>query len=711
MKKKSLKKVTSAVLVAAMSMGLLAGCGGSKSSEEAKTDADGATVIKFGIHVANPKKQETVTYNIVQGFNKENKGKYKVEFVAADTEAHSKNMKLAAQDGSLPEIVHLDSAEAPEYNEAGYLLDMSDFLKENKDIDDALDGMEDAFNDGKVQYGLPYQSNVQGFFYNKDLFDKAGIAYPTDDTTYDEFLDMIAKLKNSGVTPIAIGSKNSGYSMWEFNEFFSRYGWEDNEKSYTGDKAKYSNDDMNACFEKIKGLADAGAFPENMATIEYFDAKQLFNEGKAAMFGTGQWDCAEFDKNVGEHIGFWWGPKFEDSSYEQNIAMKVPAAPLVVSSAVKDNDKAKEAVYAFLKYYYGEEAAKISYEGSIFPATNYDGIAATDSQYAMNAMITALGNGWETPKAAPDQTVTPAVQEAMYDAIFGVMQGTYSKKRYKIGLVIPTLVVYMVFIIIPIGMSIGYSFTKYSGIGKATFNGLTNYMRLFKDRLFWISLKNTMIMFILAFVLLLSLSFLIALLLNNKLKGVDFSKSLIFSPAIIAPIIVGIIWVYILDPNIGIINNVLDAIGASGLKQKWIGGNTLSPYSIAIIYFWQQLGYLVTVFIAGLKMIPGEVLEAVEIDGASFIQKTMYVTIPMMKSTISTVAVLIITGVFKIFEIVQQTTGGGPNHLSETLVTYSYSMTFNSGDYGYGMSLATFTFLLSLVITGIYSILTRERGE
>ena len=85
MKKKSLKKVTSAVLVAAMSMGLLAGCGGSKSSEEAKTDVDGATVIKFGIHVANPKKQETVTYNIVQGFNKENKGKYKVEFVAAET--------------------------------------------------------------------------------------------------------------------------------------------------------------------------------------------------------------------------------------------------------------------------------------------------------------------------------------------------------------------------------------------------------------------------------------------------------------------------------------------------------------------------------------------------------------------------------------------------------------------------------------------------
>lgn len=284
-----------------------------------------------------------------------------------------------------------------------------------------------------------------------------------------------------------------------------------------------------------------------------------------------------------------------------------------------------------------------------------------------------------------------------------------SKKRYKVGLMLPTLLVYSIFIILPIAIAVYYSFTKYSGIGKPRFTGLKNYIRLFQDELFWVSFKNTMIMFVLAFVLLLTLSFLIALLLNNKLRAVDFSKALIFSPAIIAPIIVGIIWVYILDPNIGIINNILDAIGADAFKQKWIGGEILSPYSIAIIYFWQQLGYLVTIFIAGLKMIPGDILEAVKIDGANAIQEIRYVTIPMMRTTISTVAVLIITGVFKIFEIVQQTTGGGPNHLSETLVTYSYSQTFSSGDYGYGMSLATVTFLISLIITAIYSSLTKEK--
>ncbi len=284
-----------------------------------------------------------------------------------------------------------------------------------------------------------------------------------------------------------------------------------------------------------------------------------------------------------------------------------------------------------------------------------------------------------------------------------------SKKKYILGMLIPTILIYTVYIIAPIIVAIGYSFTKYSGIGKPKFSGLNNYIRLFSDQTFWIAFKNTMIIFIVAFILLMVGAFFVALLLNNHFKFNDVAKSLIYSPAIIAPIIVGIIWVYILDPQVGIINAVLDAIGKSEWKQQWIGGDTLSPYSIAIIYFWQQLGYLVTIYIAGLKMLPGDVLEAAKIDGASGMQKIRYIIIPLMKTTISTVAILLITGIFKIFEIVQQTTGGGPNHISETLVTYSYSTTFVKSQYGYGMSLATVTFIISLIITGIYRFATRER--
>lgn len=286
-----------------------------------------------------------------------------------------------------------------------------------------------------------------------------------------------------------------------------------------------------------------------------------------------------------------------------------------------------------------------------------------------------------------------------------------SKRRYKIAFLIPSLLVYTLFIVVPIFVGIGYSFTKYTGIGKARFTGLSNYQRLFHDKLFWTSLRNTVLIFVVASLLLLVLSFALALLLNSRLKFSDTSKALIFSPAIIASIIVGIIWVYILDPKIGLINSLLHVIGLDGLQQQWIGGATLTPYSIAIIFFWQQLGYLTTIFIAGLKMIPEEILEAARVDGANAWQRTLRIVIPMMRSTISTVVVLIITGIFKIFEIVQQTTGGGPNHLSETLVTYAYSVTFQNGQYGYGMSIATVTFVISLVITGAYLLLSRDRGE
>ncbi|SCP98927.1 carbohydrate ABC transporter permease [Anaerobium acetethylicum] len=286
-----------------------------------------------------------------------------------------------------------------------------------------------------------------------------------------------------------------------------------------------------------------------------------------------------------------------------------------------------------------------------------------------------------------------------------------SKKRYIVLMLIPTLLIYIVYMIAPIIVAVGYSFTKYSGIGNAKFIGLNNYIRLLGDSTFMLSLKNTMVIFVVIFIFLMVGAFSVALLLNNKLKFNGTAKALIFSPAIIAPIIVGIIWVFILDPEVGLINSIMNEIGLEKHTQLWIGGDKLTPYCVAFIYLWQQLGYVATIFIAGLKMIPEEVMEAAKVDGANAWQKVRYVTIPMIRSTISTAAILIITGTFKIFEVVQQLTNGGPNHVSETLVTYSYATTFSNGEYGYGMSMATITFIISLMITAIYSFFAREKVE
>lgn len=284
-----------------------------------------------------------------------------------------------------------------------------------------------------------------------------------------------------------------------------------------------------------------------------------------------------------------------------------------------------------------------------------------------------------------------------------------SKRRNIFLLIFPTLVLYLGYIIFPIIVSFYYSFTKYSGIGRPVFVGLKNYRVLWEDSLFWIALKNTLISLGVSFVFLLPGSFLLALLLNKALKGVNLLKALNFAPSIIAPILVGLIWVFILDPKIGFINQFLIKIGFGDWTQQWIGGTTLTPYTVGFVFTWQQLGFIATIFVAGLKTIPQDMYEASSIDGANRLQQLFFITIPLLKETFKINIVLIITGVFKIFETVLMLTGGGPNHLSDVLVTYMYYVTFTLGQYGYGMAIATVTLLLTILFSFMYLKLSRPK--
>lgn len=283
----------------------------------------------------------------------------------------------------------------------------------------------------------------------------------------------------------------------------------------------------------------------------------------------------------------------------------------------------------------------------------------------------------------------------------------FSNKKTKILMLAPVMILFVIYIVCPVVMAIYYSFTDFSGIGKPQIIGLANYKRLFQDKIFYVALKNTGIILALSIILILPGSFGLSLLLNRKVKGSKIMQALCFSPNIISPILVGLIWVFILDPQIGLINAFLRSIGSSHLPE-WIGGTVLTPYCIAIIFLWQTLGYNATIFLAGLRAVPTELYEAASIDGARKSQQLRYITIPMIKQTIIIVTLLIITGCFKIFETVYQLTNGGPNHLSETLVTYMYYSTFTSSRYGYGMSIASVTFLLSAIFAVIYIHFAKE---
>ena len=279
-----------------------------------------------------------------------------------------------------------------------------------------------------------------------------------------------------------------------------------------------------------------------------------------------------------------------------------------------------------------------------------------------------------------------------------------SKKSTKIIMIMPAVILFTVFFLAPIFISVYYSFTDFSGIGAAKFIGFKNYQVLLNDKFFFIALKNTFIILIGITITILPLSFIVALLLEKPFRGSGVVQSMIFAPNVIAPILVGLIWLFILDPKMGMINAILRSIGLSDYQQQWIGGKTLTPYSVAFVYLWQVLGFYTTINMAGRRSIPADIYEAAEIDGANYFQRIRKITIPMMKNTIVINTILIITGGFKIFETVKQLTNGGPNHMSDVLVTYMYDTTFTSSRYGYGMAVATVSFVLCLIFSIIYLV-------
>jgi raffinose/stachyose/melibiose transport system permease protein len=281
--------------------------------------------------------------------------------------------------------------------------------------------------------------------------------------------------------------------------------------------------------------------------------------------------------------------------------------------------------------------------------------------------------------------------------------------RWKIALmVLPALILFTAFFVYPVGYAIAYSFTNSAGFGAAQFVGLDNYTGLVDDPFFWQALKNTVLILVVSLVVLVPASFGLALLLRSRVRAGGALRALVFGPAIIAPILVGLIWVFILDPRVGLLNRLLEPLGVAPVQ--WIGGNTLTPYAVSLVFVWSSIGFAMTIFYAGLQLLPADVMESAELDGASSWQRVRFLTIPMMNETFGIVTILLITNVFKIFELVYMLTGGGPVHRSETLVSYMYFVTFTNQRYGSGMAIAVVIFVLGGITSAGYLALARRRS-
>ncbi|SEC61673.1 sugar ABC transporter permease [Paenibacillus sp. GP183] len=275
---------------------------------------------------------------------------------------------------------------------------------------------------------------------------------------------------------------------------------------------------------------------------------------------------------------------------------------------------------------------------------------------------------------------------------------------------LPALIIYIGLALIPIAMSFYYSFYDWNGLSAMTFTGLDNYISIFKDRVFWGGVKNNLFMMATGILGQLPLGLFFALLLNRSLKGIKFYRSTLFLPVIISAVIVSLIWSMVYGTESGLINNILKNVGLGTWKQNWLGSKPWGMISVSITYLWQNYGFYMVIFLAGLQNIPEEVKEAAVMDGASSWKRFWLVTLPMLKETIWVTLIFSISNSFKIFDLIYVMTAGGPAHNTEVMTIYMYTNAFNNMSFGLGSAVSILILLFSLIVIYAAKLLTAARN-
>ena len=288
------------------------------------------------------------------------------------------------------------------------------------------------------------------------------------------------------------------------------------------------------------------------------------------------------------------------------------------------------------------------------------------------------------------------------------------KKRIReitdyIKFVFPMLILYILFFILPLFQTIGYSFTDYNGINpKKEFTGLTNYFDVFQDKWFYNSMaftgKSVLLMILLANVL----GFLLALALNRKIKSRNILRAIVFCPFVFNNVTVGFIWQFLLGR---FMTDLYPLTGWKVFNIGWLSDNRLVLYSVVFVKLWQSIGYFMVIYLAGLQLLPQDPLEAAVIDGCTGIKMIRYITIPLMKPTAFVCIFLAITESLNMFPLIMSLTNGGPGHASENISLYIYNEAFKSHRMGYASALAVILTIIMTIIAGLQMKLTRTRED
>jgi ABC-type sugar transport system permease subunit len=268
-------------------------------------------------------------------------------------------------------------------------------------------------------------------------------------------------------------------------------------------------------------------------------------------------------------------------------------------------------------------------------------------------------------------------------------------------LLIP-VVIYLVWVIGPMFYTFYLSLTDWNGLTSPTFIGLRNYERLFQDKVFFLSLKNNL-KWLLAFVTIpVALGLLLAMALNKSIPGEKIFKMSFYMPMVLAMVVSGLIWGWLYHPKGGLINTFLVATGLFEKGPSWLSDRDIVLYSIIIVAIWRQVGYVMVLYLAGLKSINPQLLEAAHIDGATGWQTFWRILLPLLTPVTIIVLVISVVDSLRAFDLVSVMTRGGPANASSVLANFMYIESFNNYKMGYGAAIAVIIFLISLGFIFLY---------
>ena len=274
--------------------------------------------------------------------------------------------------------------------------------------------------------------------------------------------------------------------------------------------------------------------------------------------------------------------------------------------------------------------------------------------------------------------------------------------------VLPMIVGLIVFRLGPVVAAILASFTRWNIQTPPIFLGLRNYSEAISSEIFWLVFKNT-VLFALFFVPgVMVVSLLMALMVNQKLRGIAFFRGLYFMPYITAMVAVAMVWNWIFATRFGVLNFVLTSIFQISDPPAWLADRTWALPALAIVAIWKQVGFQMLIFLAGLQGIPHSLYEAAAIDGASRRDQFFKITLPLLSPITFFVFVITVIDAFKTFEVTYAMTGGGPNNASTTLAFYIYQNAFIFGRMGFASTLALFL-LLFVGLTTLLSFKLKDR--